>query len=58
VTVLHIAVIVGGFLVIRLGSPLGLLLALVALKTGMDIILHNRSHRAPAASGDTTTDER
>jgi len=48
IVVMHIAVIAGGFLVVRLGSPLGLLLALVALKTGMDIMLHNRSHRRSA----------
>ena len=29
-----------------LGQPLGLLLALVALKIGMDIMLHKRAHRA------------
>lgn len=51
ITVMHIAVIAGGFLVVRLGSPLGLLFALVALKTGMDIMLHNRSHKATAAAG-------
>jgi hypothetical protein len=51
IVVMHIAVIAGGFLVVRLGSPLGLLLALVALKTGMDIMLHNRSHRMAAATG-------
>ncbi len=57
ITVLHIAVIAGGFLVVRLGSPLGLLLALVALKTGMDIMLHNRSHRAiPGDSTGNTAD--
>ncbi len=50
IVVMHIAVIAGGFLVVRLGSPLGLLLALVALKTGMDIMLHNRSHRTIAAT--------
>ncbi len=44
ITVLHVAVIAGGFLVQKVGSPLGLLLALVALKTFMDIMLHNRSH--------------
>jgi hypothetical protein len=44
IAVLHIAIIAGGFLVVRLGSPLGLLVALVALKIGMDIMLHNRSH--------------
>ncbi|MEN8206675.1 MAG: DUF6498-containing protein [Pseudomonadota bacterium] len=60
IAVLHIAVIIGGFLVVELGEPLGLLLALVALKIGMDIMLHNRSHREysrtgsnAAASGDT-----
>jgi hypothetical protein len=51
IVVMHIAVIAGGFLVVRLGSPLGLLFALVALKTGMDIMLHNRSHRRSAAAG-------
>ena len=46
IAVLHVAIIAGGFLVARLGSPLGLLAALVALKIGMDIMLHNRSHRS------------
>ena len=57
ITVLHIAIIAGGFLVVHLGSPIGLLLALVALKIGMDIMLHRRSHRQPeppdAATGST-----
>ncbi len=51
IVVMHIAVIAGGFLVARLGSPLGLLFALVALKTGMDIMLHNRAHHPAAATG-------
>jgi hypothetical protein len=51
IALLHIAVIAGGFLVQHLGSPLGLLVALVALKTGMDIMLHIRSHRTPDAVG-------
>ena len=46
IAVLHIAIIAGAFLVKQLGSPLGLLLALVALKIGLDIMLHNRSHRS------------
>lgn len=50
IVVMHITVIAGGFLVVRLGSPLGLLIALVALKTGMDIMLHNRSHRRAEAA--------
>jgi hypothetical protein len=44
IAVLHLAIIAGGFLVVWLGSPLGLLVALVALKIGMDIMLHKRSH--------------
>lgn len=55
IAVLHIAVIAGGFLVVELGAPLGLLVALVALKTGMDIMLHNRSHRAASATASETT---
>ena len=47
IVVLHVAIIAGGFLVVQLGSPIGLLLALVALKIGMDIMLHRRSHRKP-----------
>jgi hypothetical protein len=54
IAVLHIAVIAGGFLVVELGAPLGLLVALVALKTGMDIMLHNRSHRAASATASET----
>ena len=51
IAVLHVAIIIGGFAVIELGQPLGLLLALVALKIGMDIMLHNRSHRASSETG-------
>jgi hypothetical protein len=51
IVVLHVAVIAGGALVTVLGSPTGLLIALVALKTGMDIMLHNRSHRAARPGG-------
>ncbi len=50
IVVMHVAVIAGGFLVVWLGSPLGLLFALVALKIGMDIMLHNRSHRRSAVA--------
>ena len=50
VAILHITVIIGAFLVVKMHSPIGLLLALVALKTGMDIILHNRSHGESGAS--------
>ena len=54
IAVLHIAVIIGGFMVVELGQPMGLLLALVALKIGMDIMLHRRAHRALSEhSGET-----
>ena len=52
IVLLHVAVIIGGFMVVELGQPLGLLLALVALKIGMDIMLHNRAHRAISAAGE------
>jgi hypothetical protein len=57
IAILHIAVIIGAFLVVKLESPIGLLLALVALKTGMDIMLHKRSHKnaVKQASGQTGT---
>jgi hypothetical protein len=55
IVVLHIAIIAGGFLVISLGSPIGLLIALVALKIAMDIMLHRRSHRVQVDSPDTVT---
>ncbi|NNG11796.1 MAG: hypothetical protein HKM88_00950 [Halobacteria archaeon] len=55
IVVLHIAIIAGGFLVLQLGSPIGLLITLVALKIVMDIMLHRRSHRLRADSADTVT---
>ena len=55
IVILHIAIIAGGFLVMHLGSPIGLLIALVALKITMDIMLHRRSHRTGADSSATVT---
>ena len=51
VAILHITVIIGAFLIAKLDSPIGLLLVLVALKTGMDIILHNRTHDKSQTAG-------
>jgi hypothetical protein len=42
VLVLHLALIVGGFLLIGLGMPTGGLLMLVALKIALDIHAHLR----------------
>ena len=55
IAVLHIAIIAGGFLVKQLGSPIGLLLALVVFKIGLDIMLHNRSHRTARADASAMT---
>ncbi|MCZ6708849.1 MAG: DUF6498-containing protein [Gammaproteobacteria bacterium] len=48
IVILHVAIIAGGFGVMALGSPIPLLLLLVALKLGLDVWLHlgerRRSH--------------
>ena len=40
IVVLHVAIIFGGFLTMALGSPVGVLLILVLLKTVIDVKLH------------------
>ena len=45
VAVMHIAIIFGAFLTMALGSPVGILIVLVALKTFLDVIFHLRQHR-------------
>jgi hypothetical protein len=50
IVILHVAIIGGGFGVMALGSPLPLLVVLVALKLGLDVWLHRREHRAVAQS--------
>jgi hypothetical protein len=45
VIVMHIAILGGGFLAMSLGSPVGLLLALVVLKTVVDMKFHRREHQ-------------
>ena len=49
IVVLHLAILLGGFGVMVLGSPLPLLLGLVGLKIGLDLVLHLREHRSSAA---------
>lgn len=44
VMVLHVVILVGGFLVATLGSPLLPLALLVVLKTGLDLFGHLREH--------------
>jgi len=45
VVVMHVAIIAGAFLSAALHSPAGILLALIALKTILDVKLHLREHR-------------
>ena len=45
VVVMHIAILGSAFLVMAIGSPVALLLALVALKTVFDVKLHIRGHK-------------
>lgn len=44
VIVMHVAVIAGGFLMVLLGSPAGLLVALVMVKIILNTIFHLREH--------------
>lgn len=45
VVVLHVAIVLSGFLTVALGSPIWLLVLLVAGKTWLDLRLHLREHR-------------
>ncbi len=44
VVVMHIAIIAGGFITMALGSPVGMLIMLIILKTIIDVKLHLRQH--------------
>ncbi len=45
IIVMHIAILAGGFLTMSMGSPIGILIVLVILKTVIDVKLHLREHR-------------
>jgi hypothetical protein len=45
VVVMHVAIIFGAFLTAALGSPVGILIILVGLKTSLDVIFHMRQHK-------------
>ncbi|MDH4044689.1 MAG: DUF6498-containing protein [Gemmatimonadota bacterium] len=52
VVVLHLVILIGGFLVAALGQPTVALALLVLLKIGIDAVAHERQHgRLPAARG-------
>ncbi|MBN2346455.1 MAG: hypothetical protein JXO51_08680 [Candidatus Aminicenantes bacterium] len=48
VIIMHLTIILGGFLVQALDSPLGVLLVLVALKILIDLMAHGWEHRGDA----------
>ncbi len=45
IIVMHIAILAGGFFVMKLDSPLPLMIVLVMLKIFFDILLHKKSHK-------------
>ena len=45
VVVMHITILIGGFLTMAIGSPAPLLIVLVGLKTILDVSLHNNEHK-------------
>jgi hypothetical protein len=49
--ILHLTIILGAFVSIRLGTPIGSLLVLVVLKTGLDLYFHLRQHRDEPNAG-------
>lgn len=49
IVVMHLAILLGAFLVATLGSTLPFLVILVTLKIGLDVVFHNRSHSKLAA---------
>jgi hypothetical protein len=50
VIVLHLTILFGGLVIATLGSPIGLLLILVGLKTLLDLSLHRREHGGTPAA--------
>jgi hypothetical protein len=51
--IMHLTIILGAFVSIFLGTPLGSLIVLVVLKTGLDLAFHLRQHRDPAGGVET-----
>ena len=54
VVVLHVTIIIGAFVSMILGTPIGALIVLVLLKTGLDLSFHRREHAGPAGAGSGT----
>ncbi|HEX5823731.1 MAG TPA: DUF6498-containing protein [Candidatus Limnocylindrales bacterium] len=48
--ILHMAILLGAFVSLTIGSPIGALIVLVVLKTIVDLTLHLREHGVPIGS--------
>lgn len=55
VVILHVTVLVGGFIAQALGEPLMALVVLVILKVMIDIAAHDREHKEKRVTADTTS---
>jgi hypothetical protein len=42
--ILHLTILFGAFVSLAIGSPIGAIVVLVLLKTGLDLWLHLREH--------------
>jgi len=51
IVIMHMAVLFGAFLTMAVGSPVGILIILVGLKTSLDVIFHLRQHKKHQAKG-------
>ena len=47
IVIMHVAILAGGIFIMKLNSPMPLMIILVILKIAFDIHLHNKSHRSP-----------
>ncbi len=54
IIVMHIAIIAGGIFIMKLNSPMPLLIILVILKIFFDLFLHRKSHRQTDRTGHKT----
>jgi hypothetical protein len=54
--ILHLTIILGAFVSIFLGTPIGSLLVLVVLKTALDLYFHLRQHRPDAVAAEVIAD--
>ena len=50
IVILHVTIVIGGMAVAAMGSPTGLILVLVIVKTLADLMLHFREHKAASVA--------